>query len=201
MIGRLKFTSGGSSTLRLEGKAIYLRPPRESDWPNWAELRAASRDFLQPWEPTWPRDALTRGYFRQRLRQFETDRREGSTLTFFIVRREDEALVGGITLSNIRRGVAQAGTIGYWMGRCFARKGYMAEALDCLARYAFRTMGLHRLEAACQPDNEASKELLLRAGFVEEGRARLYLLINGAWRDHLLFGLVREDYRGRRPSV
>jgi len=195
MIGLLRFTGGGAAGARIEAEDTYLRPPRDGDWQQWAEVRAASRDFLQPWEPTWPRDALTRGYFRQRLRQFDAERRDGVGYTFFIFRRGDDQLIGGITLSNIRRGVAQAGTVGYWVGSGFARCGYMSKGLGAVAEYGFDQLGLHRLEAACQPDNVASRELLRKFGFAEEGRARLYLLINGRWSDHLLFGLVREDYR------
>ncbi len=198
MIGFLRQAAGFAGGVRLDGDRIYLRVPRDTDWAEWAELRASSREFLQPWEPTWPRDSLTRGAFRQRLRQFDAERRDGTGHAFFIFQRDGDALVGGITLSNIRRGVAQAGTIGYWIGRPFARHGHMTAALDCLAEYAFRQLGLHRIEAACQPDNDASRELLRRFGFEEEGRARLYLLINGRWSDHLLFGLVREDYQTRR---
>lgn len=197
MIGILKFGSGRFAGTRIEGENVYLRPPGDGDWPAWAELRAASRDFLQRWEPTWPRDALTRASFRQRLRQYETERREGTGFTFFIFRRQDDALLGGITLSNIRRGVAQAGTLGYWIGKNHARKGYMTDALARVADHAFTQLNLHRLEAACQPDNVASRELLTNLGFVEEGRARMYLLIDGRWRDHLLFGLVREDFSVR----
>ncbi|MCP4329007.1 MAG: GNAT family N-acetyltransferase [Alphaproteobacteria bacterium] len=197
-MGFLRSATGLSGGVHLDGDGVYLRHPRDSDWSAWAEVRAESRDFLQPWEPTWPRDALTRSAYRLRLRQFEAERREGTGHAFFIFRRDDEALVGGITLSNIRRGVAQAGTIGYWISRRHARRGYMTAALHCLAKYAFGQLNLHRIEAACQPDNGASRELLRKFDFDEEGRARLYLLINGSWSDHLLFGLVREDYLARR---
>jgi ribosomal-protein-alanine N-acetyltransferase len=162
MMGFLRHAKDLTGGVRLEGDGIYLRHPRDGDWTEWAELRAASREFLQPWEPTWGRDALTRIAYRQRLRQFEAERREGSGHAFFIFQRGDDALI------------------------------------DSLADYAFGRLGLHRLEAACQPHNEASRELLRRFGFAEEGRARLYLLINGRWSDHLLFGLVRDDYLARR---
>jgi ribosomal-protein-alanine N-acetyltransferase len=200
MIGFLRNAKGQGSGVRLDADGVSLRQPRDTDWKQWAELRAESRDFLQPWEPTWPRDALTRTAYRQRLRQFEAERRDGSGHAFFIFRHDDDALVGGITMSNIRRGVAQAATIGYWVGRAHARRGHMSAAIDCIAGYAFNQLGLHRLEAACQPDNTASRDLLLKAGFTEEGRARLYLLIDGRWCDHLLFGLVRDDYLGGRKG-
>lgn len=200
MIGFLRLAKGPGGGLRLDGDGIRLRQPHESDWTEWAELRAESRNFLQPWEPTWPRDALTRTAFNQRLRQFEAERRDGSGHAFFIFRGDDNALIGGITMSNIRRGVAQATTIGYWIGRAYARHGHMTAAIDSVARHAFNQLGLHRVEAACQPDNIASRKLLLKSGFEEEGRARRYLLINGSWSDHLLFGLIRDDFPGAKKS-
>ena len=105
-------------------------------------------------------------------------------------RASDDALTGGITLSNVRRGVAQMGSVGYWCGQPFARQGQTLAAVRMLTVFAFRTLALHRLEAACLPQNDASRRLLNRAGFKEEGLAAAYLKINGVWRDHVLFGLV-----------
>jgi len=178
------------SGLRIEGDGVRLRPPRASDYADWREVRAASRAFLQPWEPTWPADDLSRAAFRRRLLAYARDREAGLAYPFFIFRAEDDALSGGITLSNIRRGVAQMGSVGYWCGKAYARQGLTLAAVRALADFAFRTLGLHRLEAACIPDNTPSRRLLAKAGFVEEGYAQSYLKINGGWRDHVLFGLV-----------
>jgi len=178
------------SSLRLEGEGVVLRPPRAADYSDWRELRAASRPFLQPWEPTWPADDLSRAAYRRRLSAYARDREAGQAHPFFVFRAADEALTGGITLSNIRRGVAQMGSVGYWCGRPYARQGLTLAALKTLSDFAFRTLGLHRLEAACIPENGPSRALLAKAGFVEEGRAQAYLKINGNWRDHVLFGLV-----------
>ena len=178
------------SGLRLEVDGVFLRPPRAADYPDWRDLRAASKPFLQPWEPTWPADDLTRAAFRRRLSAYARDRDLGSAYPFFVFRAADDALTGGITLSNIRRGVAQMGSIGYWCGRPFTRQGHTLSAVRGICDFAFRTLGLHRLEAACIPENGASRQLLARSGFVEEGYAKAYLKINGVWRDHVLFGLV-----------
>jgi ribosomal-protein-alanine N-acetyltransferase len=102
-------------------------------------------------------------------------------------------LVGAVTLSNVRRGVAQMGTLGYWVGEPFVRKGYMTAALNLMKPFAFQHLQLHRLEAACLPVNAASIALLRRCGFHEEGYARQYLKINGAWQDHLLFACLAGD--------
>lgn len=188
------------SGLRVEGEGISLRPPRASDYSEWRELRAVSRSFLQPWEPTWPADDLSRGAFRRRLVAYARDREAGAAYPFFVFRQDDGALSGGITLSNVRRGVAQMGAVGYWCGRPYARHGHTLAAVRALNDFAFRTLGLHRLEAACIPENDPSRRLLAKAGFAEEGFAKAYLKINGAWRDHVLFGLVSPFKRPDRAD-
>jgi ribosomal-protein-alanine N-acetyltransferase len=176
--------------LRVDGDGVTLRTPRASDYGRWSDLRRRSKAFLQPWEPTWPADDLSRGAYRRRLIAYQRDMDLGCGYSFLVFRRQDHELVGGITLSNIRRGVAQMGTVGYWVGEPHARNGHTLAAVRALSDFALGRLGLHRLEAACLPENERSRGLLLRAGFQLEGRAAAYLKINGDWRDHLLFGLV-----------
>jgi ribosomal-protein-alanine N-acetyltransferase len=178
------------TALRLEHGPVRLRPHRLSDFPEWAALREGSRTFLQPWEPTWPPDDLTRPAYRRRLAAYSQDMERGSAYPFLVFRRIDDRMVGGITLSNIRRGVAQMGSVGYWVGEPFTRRGYTLAAVEAVARFCFESLGLHRVEAACIPSNTASRGVLLKAGFEEEGLARAYLKIDGVWRDHLLFGLL-----------
>ncbi len=187
----LTFPGGQQPVIR--GDGIYLRYPRMADFPVWAKLRADSREFLTPWEPVWSDDELTRGAFRRRIKRYHKETRLDSAYVFFVLRESDNALVGGCTISNVRRGVTQCCTLGYWIGSQFARQGYMTNALRALLPFVFRTLGLHRIEAACLTDNDASKNLLARVGFREEGLARRYLLINGEWADHLLFALLKEE--------
>jgi ribosomal-protein-alanine N-acetyltransferase len=177
----------------LKGDGIYLRYPRYADFVAWADLRRDSRGFLTPWEPTWPPDELTRGAFRRRLRRYAGEIKTDAAYPFFVFREDSDALVGGCTLSNVRRGVCQSASVGYWIGADYARQGYMTAAVRALIPFVFETLALHRLEAACIPENEPSRRLLVRLGFREEGRARLYLQINGAWRDHILFSLLEDD--------
>ncbi|HLH94283.1 MAG TPA: GNAT family protein [Xanthobacteraceae bacterium] len=175
------------------GEVVVLRPPQMADFAEWAALREASRDFLTPWEPTWPPDDLTRSSFRRRIRRYAEDQRSDLAYPFFIFRKSDNVLVGGLTLANIRRGCAQTGNLGYWIGAAFARQGYMTAAVTSFVPFAFQTLRLHRIEAACIPSNGASIRLLEKTGFRREGFAREYLCIDGVWQDHLLYARLKHD--------
>jgi ribosomal-protein-alanine N-acetyltransferase len=177
----------------ISGDGVYLRYPRVSDFVAWSRLRDESRTFLAPWEPAWATDELSKGAFRRRLKRYQREAREDSAYAFFVFRGSDHELLGGCTLSNVRRGVTQCCALGYWVGERFARQGYMFDAVRALIPFIFRTLGLHRIEAACLPSNEASRNLLAKSGFRQEGVARRYLQINGDWQDHMLFALLAED--------
>lgn len=166
---------------------VVLRLPNLDNFAEWSELRQASRAFLEPWEPLWGPDELTRAGFRDRVRKVHQAFEGDTGYHFLAFRVADSRLVGGINLSHVRRGVAQMGSIGYWVGQPYARQRYMTEALSAIVGYAFGDLALHRLEAACIPSNEASVHLLRRCQFVQEGVARSYLKIAGKWQDHLLF--------------
>ena len=135
---------------------VTLRAPVMGDYAQWAQLRSTSRTFLEPWEPTWPRDDLTRSAFRQRVRRYNRDMRDDYAYAFFIFEAACSRLVGGLTLSNIRRGVTQAAALGYWLGEGFTGQGHMRHAVSLAADFAFEDLRLHRLEAACLPNNEPS---------------------------------------------
>ena len=180
---------------RVVGRRIYMRPPELRDWESWARLRAESREFLVPWEPTWPRDVLTQASYRQRIRRYDEESRNDRGYAFFVFRQEDDAIVGGLNLTHVHRGVTQSCSLGYWVGERFARNGYMSDAVLAIVGHVFDELGLHRIEAACVPTNEASRRLLTKVGFMQEGYAREYLRINGEWRDRLLFSCVATDPR------
>lgn len=177
----------------IAGPRIVLRPPAMSDYARWAELRTASRTHLTPWEPVWSRDELSRFSYRRRLKAYGQDMRDDQGYYFFISDRATDALLGGLTLSNVRRGASQCATLGYWMGASHLRRGYMREAVGVLIPFAFRSLRLHRLEAATMPANIASQGVLEKNGFTREGLARNYLKIAGAWQDHFIYGLTEED--------
>ncbi len=177
----------------LKGERVTLRLPVSSDYREWAALRGESRAFLEPWEPRWAPDELERAAWRHRLRRYRKDFARGTAVAFFIFDTSTGKLLGGITLGNIRHGVSQSGHIGYWLGESHAGRGLMVDALGLLSRFAFETMRLHRIEAACIPDNARSIRVLEKAGFRREGLLRSYLKINGKWRDHFLYGLISDD--------
>jgi len=179
---------------------LILRLPEHRDFRQWSGLRAASAGFLTPWEPTWSSDHLSRRAFTNRVHWSVRTASQGTALALFLIRQHDQALVGAITLDHIRRGPAQAATIGYWVGQPFARQGYMREAIRATVHHAFTAMDLSRIEAACLPENAASRGVLEKAGFKYEGVAQSYLQINGRWRNHVLYANLRADRRGRTDA-
>ena len=177
----------------VRGDGLYLRPAIAADYSAWARLREQSRAFLTPWEPTWLSDDLTRAAFRRRLRRQAEDIAGDESFAFLIFDSTSDELLGGLTLGGIRRGVAQAATLGYWMGAPHAGKGRMTRAVAVVVRFGFDSLRLHRIEAACIPDNAPSIALLERNGFQREGFARAYLKIDDAWRDHILLALLEGE--------
>ena len=183
--------------VRIDTERMALRPPQHTDFRPWSELRRNSAEFLQPWEPSWSTDHLTRKGFVNRVYWANRSIQQGTAVPLFLIRRDDNGLLGAITLDNIRRGPAQAGTIGYWIGSEYAREGYMREALTAMVHHAFEVLGLSRIESACLPENAASRGLLESCGYKYEGVAQSYLQINGRWRNHVLYANLRNDRRGR----
>jgi ribosomal-protein-alanine N-acetyltransferase len=183
----------------LTGPRVVLRPPRSRDYPAWRELRRKSREFLKPFEPRWTDADLNRQAYRMRLLRGRQEARKGTDFSFLVFERTDngDVLVGGLTISNIRRRAAQYANLGYWMGEEFAGRGLMSEAVGVLLPYFFDTLGLHRLQAAFLPHNIASRRVLEKNGFKEEGFAENYLQIDGKWADHVLFALTRERWDAR----
>ncbi|MCB1473726.1 MAG: GNAT family N-acetyltransferase [Rhodobiaceae bacterium] len=186
---------GGDFGPVIYGERIRLRTPQLSDYAQWAELRARSRAFLTPWEPTWPADDLSRTAFRRRVRRYVQEVREDLAYPLFAFAEDTGELLGGVTLGNVRRGVTQSCAMGYWVGEPHARCGHMTRAVEAVLDFAFARLRLHRVEAACLPANRASIRLLEKSGFTQEGYARRYLCINGIWQDHLLYAMLHDDPR------
>ncbi len=185
----------------VRGHGVWLRAPLMGDYAAWAELRTRSREHLTPWEPVWQRDELTRSAYRRRVRYYAREAREDLGYAFLILKDGDDQLLGGLSLSNVRRGVTQAAVLGYWLGLPFVRRGYMTAAVAAIVAYAFEDLRLHRLEAATMRNNMASIRVLERNGFRREGIARRLLKINGAWEDHVLHALVADDFAQLQPPA
>lgn len=182
------------------GAKVALRPLQMADFGPWAELRTLSRDHLTPFEPVWPRDELLKSAYRRRLRYYQREQREDLGYAFGVFTNDTDKLVGGVSLSNVRRGVTQAGQLGYWLGLPNIRQGLMADAVATIVPYAFYGLRLHRIEAATLANNAPSIRVLERNGFEREGFARGYLKINGEWRDHILFALIADDVQSQNAA-
>ncbi|MCJ8053188.1 GNAT family N-acetyltransferase [Shinella curvata] len=191
-----RFLSRQSDTVELADDRHLLRLPRFHDYRQWYQLRSESRRFLEPWEPTWRGDELTESSFRARVIRNEQEFSSGQAVPLLVFERAEKTLLGGLTVGYIRRGAAQCCMVGYWMGERHAGQGHMFGALKLVIPYIFSSLQLHRIEAACIPDNTRSIRLLEKAGFRQEGYLREYLKINGEWRDHVMFSLLAAD----RPS-
>jgi len=192
---------GAMPPVRLAYGQVVLRSPVESDWQEWLSLRSHSREFLKPWEPTWGPDVLTRTAWRRRLRGYARDWTNDRGYAFFVFHAENGRLLGGVTFNNVRRGIVQTSSLGYWIGQPHAGQGYMTDAMQAVLRYGFDHLNLHRIEAACVTDNDASRRVLEKSGFRREGLARKYLRIDGHWRDHHTFAILREDIEGARGKA
>ncbi len=177
----------------IPGHGLVLRPPTTGDYPEWAELRALSRAHLTPWEPSWSRDELSRSSYRRRLRAYGQDARDDLGYSFFITGASAGTLLGGMNISHVRRGAAQSASLGYWIGAPYAGRGTMQNAVRTVLPFAFRSLHLHRLEAASMLSNIRSQCVLEKTGFSREGLARRYLKINGAWEDHVIFSRLEDD--------
>lgn len=179
----------------ISGKGVILRSPQKTDYEEWMELRSGSRNYLIPWEPTWPSNGLSRSFYYDRVRRNKIEAREDRGYSYFIFEGQSGHLLGGINLSNIRRRASRSCSMGYWTAEKYSGKGFMKAGVEVLSKFAFSSLNLHRIEAACIPENLASRTVLERVGFEKEGFARRYLKINGRWRDHVLYGLIVDDFR------
>jgi len=173
--------------------SLYLRAPTASDIAQWIDLRSKSKAFLKPWEPLWPEDDLSSIGYRRRLKSYAQQKQNGTARTYFLFRRSDNQLIGGISLTRITYGITRSGMLGYWMGVDYAGQGHMRKAVPALLDFAFLNLRLKRIEAACIPSNMTSINLLQKCGFKKEGYAREYLEINGKREDHILFAILDSE--------
>lgn len=175
----------------------YLRLPKLNDFESWVNLRKNSEEFLSQWEPNRDSNFYSSSLFRSRVKWARQNFKEKKVIHAFIFRREDGSLMGAVTLDNVRKGAAQSGSIGYWLGKSYIKNGYMREVASAFIFYIFKNFDLSRIEAATLPENKPSRSLLEKIGFKYEGVAQSYLNISGRWRAHIIYSLLRDDRRGR----
>ena len=190
----------GRKSAVLFSDRLELRLPKRADYVPWVTTRREGVEFLQKWEPIRGRDYDSRSSFYHRVSWAVRAEKAQSAMPFMIIRRNDQRLIGALTLDGIQFGPAKNGRVGYWIGPEFARQGYMSEALTLVVNYAFRDLDLSRIEAACLPENQASRGVLEKCGFKYEGVAQSYLQINGRWRTHVRYAHLRRDRRGQSDA-
>lgn len=180
------------------GPRVVLRRTCAEDAAEYRAVRAHSAELHRPWITLGP-SRLDLDY-DWGFRRWRSDLVEDRRAPFFVARREDGVLVGGIALSEIVRGDFQSAYCGYWASREHARQGYMTEGLGLLLDHAFGPLGLHRIEANIQPNNPRSIALVRRVGFRLEGFSPRYLKINGSWCDHERWAILADEWRARRAA-
>lgn len=176
---------------------VQLRPLHRRDGRRWSRYRVADEHLLRPVEPTVPGDwyeAHTPQMWRSTVGGLLDMARHGVVLPFAI--EVDGEFAGQLTLGNVQHGVVCSCWIGYWVYSGFGGRGVATAAVALGTDHAMRQVGMHRVEATVLEDNAASRTVLARAGYREEGRLQRNLHINGQWRDHLLVAQTVEETSG-----
>jgi [ribosomal protein S5]-alanine N-acetyltransferase len=187
-----------SLDVRLDAKRVVLRAPRATDIAELRGLLIRNAEHLRPWSPSPPPGTNPAGFTElgRSIARHRRDWKAGSGYVFVMqLRAPREPIVGRIALTSVTRGPFQSAQLGYWMDAGHVRRGLMSEAVDATLGFAFERLGLHRLQAAVMPTNHASRTILQKRGFREEGYAERYLRIAGKWEDHVLYGLTLEEWR------
>jgi [ribosomal protein S5]-alanine N-acetyltransferase len=182
--------------LRLEHGDLVLRPIRYSDRREWERVRASNSAWLQHWEATRPpgEPEIAPLTFRGMVRDLRRQASAGRCLPLVLL--VNGQFAGQLTVNNIIGGSARFASIGYWIDRRFAGRGYMPIAVALASDYCLFGLRLHRLEIAIRPENAASLRVVEKLGYEEYGYAPRYLHIDGDWRDHRLFAVTAEQVPG-----
>lgn len=180
---------------KLVDSELFLKPIRFRDKAQWDSVRAINRDWLSPWEATRPnidhKSALPSYYGMVMQLNRELRALRSISLGIWLNENQDQVLIGQITLGGIIFGAMRGAHIGYWIDQRFANRGYTTRAVKLLTKFGFEQLRLHRIEINLRPENEASKQVAIKAGFLLEGARNNYLHIAGDWRDHVTF--VKEN--------
>ena len=176
---------------------VGLRPVRVKDAAAWRDTRVRNASWLRAWEPTNPETPLYRsslGPYVSMARTMRREARQGLTVPWVVT--YGDRFAGQLTVGSIVWGSARSAQVGYWIDEAYAGRGVTPTALAMAMDHCFFVVGLHRIEATIRPENHASRRVVEKLGFREEGLRRRSLHIDGAWRDHLCYALTAEDAAG-----
>ena len=183
--------------LIIRDNELLLRPLRYRDRDLWNQVRHVNRDWLSPWEATRPEieaDAPLPSFAQMiHFQNQELKAQRSYSLGMWLSDGGKERLIGQVTLGGIVLGAYRGGYIGYWIDQRFASRGFTTRAVIALTQFAFSELNLHRIEINLRPENEASRKVAEKAGYIYEGLRPRYLHIDGDWRDHSTF--VKENPR------
>lgn len=182
--------------VRLEGRTpggelVSLRPLRADDEQEYLSVRRGNHEWLAPWDATSPRTNRATRTFAELVEAQGEDARAGRALPLVI--DHGGRLVGQVNVSNIVRGSFWSCSIGYWISRSMAGRGFVPTAVALIGDHCLSEMQLHRIEINIRPENVASLAVVRKLGFRDEGLRPRYLHIDGDWRDHQSFALTVED--------
>ncbi|PYS99025.1 MAG: N-acetyltransferase [Acidobacteria bacterium] len=179
-----------NQAMRSNSKRVYLRGPEPEDCDSLIHLYLSSREHFR---------GLTNANFdRHRFEQLLVEAAKDTNAYFLVCRVDDDSIIGSLNFSQIFRKGFQNTYLGYQLFAGFTGNGYMTEAVSLGLRYAFLDLKLHRVEANVQPSNKPSIAVLVRNGFAKEGLSRRYLKINGRWRDHERWAILKENWIARK---
>lgn len=185
-----------SLTIHNISAGIFISPISLQEADSLLQLRLHNRCVHKPYEPQREEDFYTLESQKQLIRQRTREADEDKAYMFGIYLL-DGCLIGQITLSNIVRGVGQFADIGYFINHELQGKGYMTAAVGLILQFAFRALALHRVQAAILVNNAASRRVLEKNGFQQEGIARGYIKINGQWQDHQTYAILAEEIQNQ----
>ena len=179
----------------LEDGRVQIRPLRLRDGASWVEARVRNVDWLREWEATPPGSPAevptSAATFVTMTRRLRREARQGRGLPFAVL--YDGTFVGQLNVSTVVRGSLHSASLGYWIDQRVAGRGIMPTAVALASDHCFWTVGLHRIEVNIRPENAASRRVVEKLGFREEGVRLGFLHIAGDWRDHISYALLRDE--------